>query len=320
VLVVGALVALLEAKQVSNAQWDDVLAWCRYGAVRRKAYTHFVEAFEPAYARTAAMTQVASTATLEAEAMLARLDHDGARTAELEGKLYLETGDVTHLHNASGEAEIAAGWRPSLEWAVRGVAVAPLNPATVQRLFVVLESSGQPEIIEEVADLFTSRNMYLQISQIFLAAAAMARGNAPLCLTKLRPLDDTKVQANAALRPYLGAIRALRAQAEEKLGNFRQAYEAYVALNAAEREATIDPTHFIKGVEVRNRLTVPALAPDDHYPVVQMLGFPRSGTTLPRKRPQRAPVGRDLRGGPGARCRDRPDRARDDAQDRAGVA
>jgi hypothetical protein len=284
ILMVGAWCGLLDAKAVPQPMWDEVIPLCRYGAIRSRAFFYFREAYEGVYARKAAMVEVPDREEIVQRVMLSRLDFDAMRTAAIEGELYLATGDSSHLYNASGEAEIAGGWRPSLEWAVRAVAVAPLNPKTIQRMFTVLESSVQPDLLEEAAAIFSSRNMYLQISQIFLAAAAAARKDPALCLTRLQPLDDAKVAANAALKPYLGAIRALRADAEDKLGHYPKAYEAYVALNAADRLAdnavNIDPKEFYRGVEVRSKVNVLPLPADEHREVLQMLGFPRSGTTL----------------------------------------
>ena len=50
----------------------------------------------------------------------------------------------------------------------------------------------------------------------------MMQRDARLCLTRLKPLDDAKIIANPMLLPYLGAVRALRAEAEEKLGDYRE--------------------------------------------------------------------------------------------------
>ena len=168
-------------------------------------------------------------------------------SAEASGELYLATGDLKHLLAASEKAERAGGWRPSLEWALRALVIAPLNPLPVRRLFAVLESSAQPDILEEVATIFQSRNLHLQTAQLFMACSALMRGDARLSLSRLKALDDARVASNPVLAPYLGAIRALRAQSEEKLGDFRKAYQSYVMLNDAERAPDVDPSFVYKG-------------------------------------------------------------------------
>jgi hypothetical protein len=122
--------------------------------------------------------------------------------------------------------------------------------------------------------------MYLQIAQIFLASAAMARGEHARCLKFLQRFEDDAVAANAALAPYLGAIRNMRATALEATGDYRKAFEIYQTLNSAERSSAIDPQSYYAGVRFGAGLDIPALPPDPRPPVVQMLGFPRAGTTL----------------------------------------
>lgn len=279
-LQVAAWCALLDAKQLTIPDWSALLPLCRYEAVRSRAYAYFHELNERGFAHRAAEAAPAMREDSNRKLRLAELSGDSAAAAEIQGELYLETGDLTHLEKAARSAEIAGGWRPSLGWAVRMVVASPLNPAPVQLLYSVLEASSQPDLLDEVAELFVARNMYLQIGQIFLANAALMRGDAKLCLDKLAPLDEERVVANAALAPYLGAIRALRATAEEKLGHYKRAYDAFVALNDAERAKDIDPQNYIRGIEIRSKIVVPPLPPDGAAVMVQMVGFPRSGTTL----------------------------------------
>jgi hypothetical protein len=279
-LAAGAWCAILDANLMSLPLEAEVLHQCHHAGVRARAFRYFESVYEHESARTAASTAADSATELEQKGMLAALDHDPATEADAAGGLYLATGDITHLRVASEKAEAAGGWRPSLEWALRAVAIAPLNPIPVQRLFMVLESSAQPDLIEEAAQIFISRNIHLQVAQIFLAGGALMRGDAKGVLNRLKPFDDAKIVATPVLAPYLGAVRALRAQAEDKLGEYRKAYDAYVGLNAAEKSTEINPADFYKGVQIRAKLAVPPLPPAKQQNVVQMLGFPRSGTTL----------------------------------------
>ena len=280
VIAAGAWINILDANLMSLPMEAEVLPQCRHAAVRTRTFKYFESVFEHDKARQAAETPAGSGSEFEQRSMLAELAHDYATVAEAEGNLYLATGDLTHLRFASEKAEIAGGWRASLTWALRAVAIAPLNPVPVQRLFMVLESSAQPDLLEEAAQIFISRNLHLQVSQIFIAGAALLRGDAKGCLAKLRPLDDARIVASPILAPYLGAVRALRAQAADKVGDYRKAYEDFVALNAAEKSNEMNPADFYRGVEVRSKLNVPPLPPSPRQNVVQMLGFPRSGTTL----------------------------------------
>ena len=53
-----------------------------------------------------------------------------------------------------------------------------------------------------------------------------------------------------------------------------------LALNDAARDRKIDPKAFYAGVQSRAQLEIPSLPADGQPAVVQMVGFPRSGTTL----------------------------------------
>jgi hypothetical protein len=280
IIVAGAWCALFDAKLVPRPMAAQAIVACRHAAVRSRAFAYFTRVHEHALAKAAAETAANSPGDLEQEAMLAELDQDNARVADVSGRLYLATGDLARLSTASERAELAGGWRAALQWALRAVIIAPLNPTTIMRLFAVLESSAQPDLMEEVGEVLRARNLHLPTTNIFLAAAAQMRGDGKLCLSRLKPLDDGKIVANPTLAPYLGAVRALRAQAEENLGNYRAAYEAYLALNVAERAPGIDPTFAYKAADIRGKLAIPALPPDGQPDVIQMLGFPRSGTTL----------------------------------------
>lgn len=281
ILEAGAWCALIDGRHIPYVLWDDAIAACRFASVRRRAFDFFRSIMRDDLARRAAVQVAASQTDAEQQLMLADLDFDAERAAAAEGQIYLATGDIAALGRASEKADAAGGWRESLVWAVRAAAIAPLNPLPLQRLYSVLEMSAQPDLLVELANLYIGRKMHLQVAQIFLARAALMQKNPELCLKRLAPFDDAKVSANPVLSPYLNAIRALRAECEERLGHFRKAYEAYVALNAAERDKAIDPNHYLKGIEVRSRLNIPDdLPPARATPVTQMLGFPRSGTTL----------------------------------------
>lgn len=280
-LAVGAWCALLDGKLLPRAQWDEVLSYCKYGAVRRKAFDFFQQAHDHDRARRAASTDADGRTDLEQIVMLSDLDFDAPRGAEAAGGLYLASGDIGQLRAASERAEITGGWRAALIWALRAVAIAPLSSVPLRRLFVVLESSSQPDLMDEIVEILTRRNLHLQIAQVYRAGAAMMRDNAKLCLTLLKPLDDQRVLANPNLAPFGGAIQALRASAQERLGEYKQAYKSYEDLNQADAAKDINPEHYYMGIAARARLAIPQGLPGgEHAEVVQMLGFPRSGTTL----------------------------------------
>ncbi len=278
---VGAWCALLDGKLVVRPFWDEIISLSRYPAIRQRAFEYFKSAHDREYADKAARTEIAISGDLQQKAMIADLEARPEEATEAEAELYLSTGDINHLRVASEQADAAWGWREALAWAIRAFLIAPLNPAPMRRLYTIFESASQPDLVEEFAAILSSRNLHPQVGLILSALVALDRKDAAGCLKRLAPLDDAKIAANPAIAPYLGAVRDLRAKAEEKLGNYRAAYEAYVKLNAAERDPNVDPEHYYKGVAIRSKLAIPAILPPDTHPgVIQMLGFPRSGTTL----------------------------------------
>jgi hypothetical protein len=280
ILTVAAWAALLDHRLIAPADWDALLEQCRYGAVRQRAFTHFQSQLEHDLARRAAQSGEASITGLQTDAMMAELTNDQAAIADALGALYRETGEIGWLKRAAVAADRAGGWRAALPWAVRMIAVAPLDPAGVLQLYRVLESTGEADLLDEVAELLGARNLHLPVRQIFLAAAALARGDARRATTTLQLVDDARIKATPALAPYVGFIHGLRAAAEEGRGNYDKAYRAYVALNEAARDRTVDPKAFFAGVQSRGQLDIPDLPRDGEPAVVQMVGFPRSGTTL----------------------------------------
>ena len=153
----GAWCALFEGKLVPRPMAAQAIGACRYGAVRARAFAYFTHVHEHALAKAAAETPAEASVDLEQAAMLAELARDNAGAADISGRLYLATADLAHLRSASERAELAGGWRPALEWALRAVVVAPLNPTTILQLFAVLESSAQPDLTEEVGEILRAR-------------------------------------------------------------------------------------------------------------------------------------------------------------------
>lgn len=279
VLQVGAWAMLLDGHFVTAGERDALLAMSRHGAVRQRAFAHFEERLEHDESRIVAGTAGASITELQRQLMFARLAGDFAAAAELHGALYLETGDINQLRDAAIAAENAGGWRAGLAWAVRRLAVAPLEPGGTAQLFGLLDLAGEGELMQELAEILAARHLHAPVLPIFLASAALARGEPKRALALLQPFDEARLRTPPVLT-YAGPVRALRAAAEERQGNYKAAYAAYVALNAAERDSSIDPKAFVAEVDRHARLAIPPLPADNHPAVVQMLGFPRSGTTL----------------------------------------
>lgn len=275
----GAWCALLEAKSPPASYQDELVQASRYGAVRNRAFSMANAGFERDLELTISQVKVESVDAIRNRKMLAQLAVDAKAGEEASGDLYLATGELDHIMDASRQAEEHGGWRAALPWAVRMAAIAPLDPRGWARLYLLLNSANQSELLHEVADVMVAANLYPQLATIFTAAALFKQGNPKGCLDRLAPLTDARVLDDRILAPTIGFIRGLRAVSEDALGHFQAAYAHYQALNT-KRSSVFDPKQIYRNAETRDRLRVPPLRTPERTNVTQMLGFPRSGTTL----------------------------------------
>jgi hypothetical protein len=115
---------------------------------------------------------------------------------------------------------------------------------------------------------------------LYSASCKLMQGQAQQCLDRLdllKTVRPPRPDLHARLRwlPF-----QLAAEAHEKLGNYRKAYDAYVDLNRADKGQPISLDDFGKVMVAAAALDVPALPADPRRNHYVMTGFPRSGTTL----------------------------------------
>ena len=280
-LKVGAWSALLETKQIHFSLWDELLSLCEHAAVRKRAFEYFNSIFRYDLAQKAADAVAVPKSDYEQRVMQAELAFDGETAANAQGGVFLATADLAALTQAASLAEKSGGWRSSLAWALRAAALAPLVPGPHGAIYTHLNHASRADLLSELANIWISRNLHLQTAQIFLARAALIEGDAQLTLKRLTPFTDQVIAAGGPVIHFSAVILQTRAEAEEKLGNHKRAYDLYVQVNERERDKSIVPESFQRGVKARKALQIPSkLPPVDTPPVLQMLGFPRSGTTL----------------------------------------
>lgn len=279
----GAWCALLDARQLANRDdlWDELIGMCHHGAIKRRAFAFFErQVYEHALARRVALTEVPPPAETIASGMWATLAFDPVAGEKTNSALYLATGELEWLDRAMGMAEIQGGWKLSLPWAVRMIVISPMSSSFHQRTLSMLTDASQVELLEACGTLLQSIGLFGEIGMLYLAAAALTRGEPGACLAKVTPLLALPASAGSSLSPYRGTMQALKAQAEEKLGKYREAFADFLATKASEPRPAVDPEEFFRRTVLQRDLDVPALPPDARHDVVQMLGFARSGTTL----------------------------------------
>ena len=313
-LQVAAWCAILDGKLLGIPDWDDVVAMSRHGAVRSRAFAYFEEMLEHDLAAARGRNRrrrPAREIEQRRDARRARL-RQPAKAAEAWGELYLRSGDVNHLLKASRQAEVAGGWRPSLAWAVRMVAAAPLNPAhgaAPLRRARELGPAGPARGGREY--LHCRATCICTISQIFLAGAALLRGKPEVTLQKLKPLDDARVTrqpgARALSRRHPRLPRRGRGKARQLSARLRRLCRPQRRPSA--RQASI-PAHFCAASRCGPSSTIPPLPADDIPLVVPDAGLSAVGHDAAREHPFGASAHRDVRGNSRPDRGHRPHRAR----------
>ena len=283
ILTVGAWCALLDMDQLSGRPdlWDELIGMCRHRAIRRRAFDFFhARVLEHGLARRVLETPAENTDEPADSVMAAETAFDPTGAAKASGRLFLATGNLQALVRAQAMAADAEGWRAALVWAVRLVLLTPANIALHIRVFTLLDDAGKADLLEAYGRALARSGLDNALPTLFLGAAAFWRDDLAGALEAVIRLDPDAMRPDAVLAPYRGLPLRLRAMSEERLGRFETALASFAAAHRAETRPGVDADDYYRGVEAKKRVGVPPLPDDPRTDVAQMLGFPRSGTTL----------------------------------------
>lgn len=282
-IAVGAWCALLAARQLANRSdlWEELIAMCRYGAVRSRAFEFFEHQVDDHdLARRVALIEAPSRSDALDDGMRATLAFDAVRGTRSHSDAYLATGDLGWLDRALGMADVQGGWRVSLPWALRMIVISPMSSSFHQRTLSMLSDASQVDLLAAYGQVLRSLGLFGEIGTLFNAAADLYRGEPRSCFDTVAPLLAKPTPPGSPLVPYRGTMLALRAEADEKLGRYREAFAGYLSVKASAPPPTVDPESFFSGAAHHAKLDIPSLPAEGRRDIVQMLGFPRSGTTL----------------------------------------
>ena len=276
----GALCQTLAVCTLPAARVEEVIALCRYGAIKRRAYDYFQKELDaPMSRRIAAIPaqseDIARTALMQAELAF---DFEGARDAAV--ALYRATGETAHLIDAAHYAEHLAGWRAAAEWFVRTVAIVPLDPLPAAELFRVLSEANQFDLVDALVRLLRRAGLHPYLCGVFSGAVLLGRGDPKAALAALNALRTPPDPAPRVLKAATGHALRLAGEASETLGDFKGSYRYFVEMNRLELSPGVDGKGAIKGAQTDGAMTIPDLPALRRDDVVMMLGFARSGTTL----------------------------------------
>lgn len=283
IIAVGAWCALFDGKHIMTiaSLWEEALGMCRYAAVRRRAFDLFeTDVMEHALAERAAHTPAPTLSDAVADLMRAELAFDSAAAIDACGRAYLATGDSNWLNEALGHGETLGGWAHSQPWMIRMIVIDPRNFDLHVRALNFFDGSGLAEALIEYAAILKSQQLFPYAARLFEADGAYFAGDAERCLRLVNAVAADSHAADPIFRPFRAPMLQIKARAEEKLGRFEDAYRDFSGMNSAESAVGIDPEDHYRRTQAKKQLRIPLLPPDARTDVVQMLGFPRSGTTL----------------------------------------
>jgi hypothetical protein len=158
--------------------------------------------------------------------------------------------------------------------------LSPNGPDYAGTIYLLLIQSSQTELIAEFRSLLSAAGLHSEFDAIAEGALRSLSGDHAGAIEILRAFDPARMSASAALAPLTNQAQIMRAEAYDRLGDYRASYNEYVEANARGRDRKINPSAHYESLKARKALAVPLLPADPRADVIQMLGFPRSGTTL----------------------------------------
>lgn len=275
VLSVGAACAMTDSGFVPPAILPRLEELSGYQSVRTRAFDFFIKNHEYALAEAIVEVPARPQNDIVQEGMRASLALDHAATARIEVQKFLNTGILEHLLQAVESAESDGGWKSALPLMVRVVLINPQDGRWPLRLGRALMDANQFDLVAQFCDIADSIEIFPTVSTMFKAALAGERG-APEAGLKLLDKMDTKSMPRGVEMEFA----RIRAVLLERSGRFEDANKWYEKQNILYRTDAFDRDLFIKRAQAKAALVVPELPRDDHDNYFNMLGFPRSGTTL----------------------------------------
>ena len=281
VLRMGAWTALLERNEVGYDQYPAVLELAsRNPGIRRRAFRHFLKWWDYDEAGQALAALPPAEDHFETDLMQAELASDQGAVLEAQRALYLAKGDFELLSALVGMTERILGWSAALPVAVECVILAPHDANTVLQLLTLLRNARQTNLMESLAVLLDETTLHPAIALLARASIRLLQGNPRGCLTALGQLNAMRISRPDVAHRIRAQATELSAEALERLGEYRQAYAAYVELKKLDTGKAYDLGEFERTILGDAALDVPPLPDDPRRECFVMTGFPRSGTTL----------------------------------------
>lgn len=209
--------------------------------------------------------------------MVAQYKNDYLAQIDLHEKLFLQTGNLRHIAEATMLSGEWTPWQNAWKHALRKIftSTAELDRPLITALDMLRHADARVEFAT-LAD---------QIALIKAPTLAKVYGAAQLLFWKKdyhACLDLLKTtRALAATEGHWPVLLNLAAKCAEAIDDFQQAAVWYKKQNKTQtNERKYIPAHFIRRIDKFSALAVTQMSPDKHSNYFVMTGFPRSGTTL----------------------------------------
>jgi len=279
VLRVGAWSILIDLGEISERDHSTLVDLARYGAIRRRAFNFYRQMADNVRALAVAKVDLAERRDLAQAAMIASLHGDPAELLEVHLARFLHEGDLTAVRQAADAAGGVGGWRDSVVWHARVVALNPTDLDAAASLANLLDDANQRELLSECIGLITQVPRLRPVGELFLASSKLASGDLEGCLADLDAVEERgRTSEQKFAFAALGA--KLRGRALEGLGRYQDSFRAYSAMNQSDAASFPKPAPYIDRVKAANSMEIEDFPATERADCVMLLGFPRSGTTL----------------------------------------
>jgi len=282
VLKVGAWCVLLDRQELRPDQLPQLVELSKYAAIRTRAFALLQAVWEHTLAAEVANTELVASED-GAERLVMDATIRGAEpvfTIEALRQFFLATGRTDALRKIVRSVEEQSGWAEALPAAVNGVLLAPHDPLVAGELFMLIFQARRADLLEAALEHFSASNLHLPLQRLFAAGLLQVKDDHAGALREVELyLRQPVARADISAIAQPTAI-GIKAESLDKLRRYEDAYVAYVALNAfGQNQSSLDA--YPKAVLTFAQLPAVELPPDpwaaNHF---DMLGFPRSGTTL----------------------------------------
>ena len=280
VLKIGAWCALLDREEVTVEQYPRIVELATHGAIQRRAFRFFESNWEHELAAAVAAKVATSPGSARALAMRAELACDDRAAVEAQRYRFLATGRFDALIAMVTRHEAAEGWRAALSLAVKVFILNPHDPMAASLVLHLIYEAREPELLRAVLDLLADNALHPYVALAYSAALQLIEGNPRECLRRLAELNALQAPRPDVLARIRPLALQLNAEAIDKLGDYRRAYDAYVELNRLDQGKAARLEDFGKVIAASAARVVPDLPVDPNRNHFVMTGFPRSGTTL----------------------------------------